>query len=158
MYDIAYYVAYELVYDSICNTQYRASGYAVPSVHRVLGTDMFMPSTWPQTSTSAWRTSCGTAGCSYGSGPAVHLVPCELEASQCQWADNTRPDGGNGSLLYELNRWVWRYGRGQERKDSVLHAMDARAKIIREALTRAGETVKRRRLAARADVPADAAP
>ena len=65
---------------------------------------------------------------------------------------------------------MWRYGRGQERKVSILHAMEARAKIIREAraragetvkrrrlAARAGETVKRRRLAARAGVPADAA-
>ena len=53
------------------------------------------------------------------------------------------------------------YGRGQERKVSVLHSMEAWAKMIRKARARAGETVKRRRLAARAvdaGAAADAAP
>lgn len=65
------------------------------------------------------------------------------------WAADTRPDAGNGSRLYELNLWMWRYGRGQERKVTVLQAMEARARTVREARTRAGETAKRRRLAAR---------
>ena len=43
---------------------------------------------------------------------------------------------------------MWRYGRGQERKVSILDAMEARPKTVRDARARAGETVKRRRLAA----------
>ena len=40
--------------------------------------------------------------------------------------------------LYELNLWMWRYGRGQERKVSVLQAaMEARAKRLRESRARA---------------------
>ena len=46
---------------------------------------------------------------------------------------------------------MWRYGRGQERKVSILDAMEAWAP------TRAGETAKRRRLAATDGAPADAA-
>ena len=46
----------------------------------------------------------------------------------------------------------------QERKDTVLQAMEARARTVLEARARAGETVKRRRLAARDGAPADAAP
>ena len=65
------------------------------------------------------------------------------------WAADTRPDAGNGSRLYELNLWMWRYGRGQERKVTVLQAMEARARTVREARVRAGETAKRRRLASR---------
>ena len=53
---------------------------------------------------------------------------------------------------------MWRYGRVQERRVSILDAMEARARTVREALARAGETVKRRRLAARDGTPADAAP
>ena len=55
----------------------------------------------------------------------------------------------NGSRLYELNLWMWRYGRGQARKVSVAKAimMEARTKRLREARGRAGETVKRRRTA-----------
>ena len=59
--------------------------------------------------------------------------------------------------LYELNLWMWRYGRGQERKVTVLQAMEARARTVREARVRAGETAKRRRLAAREATIADAA-
>ena len=62
-------------------------------------------------------------------------------------AADTRPDSGNGSRLYELNLWMWRYGRGQARKVSVAKAMEARVKRLREARGRAGETVKRRRAA-----------
>ena len=46
---------------------------------------------------------------------------------------------------------MWRYGRGQERKVSILDAKEARARTVRVggvARTRAGETAKRRRLAA----------
>ena len=48
-----------------------------------------------------------------------------------------------------------------ERKVSILvqflDAIEARARTVREARARAGETVKRRRLAARDGAPADAA-
>ena len=53
---------------------------------------------------------------------------------------------------------MWRYGRGQESKVSILDAMEARPKNVREARARADETDKRRRLAARDGAPADAAP
>ena len=69
-----------------------------------------------------------------------------------------RSDAGNGSRLYELNLWMWRYCRGQERKVSILDDIEARARTVREARARAGETVKRRRLASREGAPADAAP
>ena len=45
-----------------------------------------------------------------------------------------------------------------ERKVSILDAMEARARTVREARTRAGETAKRRRPAATDGAPADAAP
>lgn len=63
-------------------------------------------------------------------------------------AADTRQNSGNGSRLYELNVWMWRYGRGQTRKVSVVKAMEARAKRLREARARAGVTAKRRRAAA----------
>ena len=50
--------------------------------------------------------------------------------------------------------WMWRYCRGQERKVSILDAMEALARTVREAQARAGETVKRRRLAATDGAPA----
>ena len=38
----------------------------------------------------------------------------------CQLHADTRPDASNGSRLYELNLWMRRYFRGQERKVSIL--------------------------------------
>jgi hypothetical protein len=70
-------------------------------------------------------------------------------------AADTRSDSGNGSRLYELNLWMWRYGRGQPRKVSVAKAMEARVKRLREARVRAGETVKRRRAASASRAAAD---
>ncbi len=54
----------------------------------------------------------------------------------------------NGSRLSEVNLWMWRYGRGQERNVSVRKCMEARAKRMHEARGRAAQTCKRRRLAA----------
>ena len=53
-------------------------------------------------------------------------------------AADTRPDAGNGSRVYELILWMWRYGRGKERTVSILDAMEARARTVREARARAG--------------------
>ena len=32
---------------------------------------------------------------------------------------DTSPDAGNGSKLFEVSPWMWRYGRGQPRMVSV---------------------------------------
>jgi hypothetical protein len=54
--------------------------------------------------------------------------------------------GGNGSRLYEVNIWMWRYGRGRPR----IEAERIRAERISESRTRAAETRKRRSEAAAA--------
>ena len=61
---------------------------------------------------------------------------------------DTQPDRGNGSRLYEVNLWLWRYGRGQPRTMSIDEAEAARQDRISEARRRAEETKKRRREAA----------
>lgn len=92
----------------------------------------------------------------------VPLIPCFVEGNTCNTiphrfarlgrsvlggaAADSRQDSGNGSRLYELHPWMWRYGRGHERKVSVVQSMEARAKRLRESRVRAGETAKRRRL------------
>ena len=63
-------------------------------------------------------------------------------------AADSRPDKGKGSSLYEVNIWMWRYGTGHQRKVSVLKAVEARVKRLREARARAGEMGKRRCMAA----------
>ncbi len=91
-------------------------------------------------------------------GNKQHTIPYRFrtQRGRAGWAADSRPDSGNGSRLYELNMWMWRYGRGQERTVSVLQAMEVRAKILREARSRAGETVKRRRLVMAGGAESDA--
>lgn len=96
----------------------------------------------------------------------VPLIPCFVagnshptiphsysrQINQTAALADSRNNSGNGSRLYEVNVWMWRYGRGQARKETVLEAMVARAKRVREARARAGETRKRRRTSSHADV------
>ena len=51
----------------------------------------------------------------------------------------------NGSRLYELNHWMWRYGRGQPHKITVEEAEQRRRERLTEARKRAVQTLKRRR-------------
>jgi hypothetical protein len=53
--------------------------------------------------------------------------------------------GGNGSRLYELNTWMWRYGRGQPRRVTVAEAKLQRKARITNARKRAASTLKRSR-------------
>ena len=61
---------------------------------------------------------------------------------------DTQPDRGNGSRLYEVNLWLWRYGRGQPLTMSIDEAEAARQDRISEARRRAEETKKHSREAA----------
>jgi hypothetical protein len=72
----------------------------------------------------------------------VDLFEADGRLFEADGAADTRSDSGNGSRIYKLNLWMWRYGRGQARKVSVAKAMEARVKRLREARVRAGETVK----------------
>ena len=86
---------------------------------------------------------------SFAAGNAHPTIPHSFRGRQLAGGmADTQPNRGNGSRLYEVNLWMWRYGRGQERKVSVRKCMEARAKNMREARGRAAQTRKRRRLAA----------
>ena len=61
---------------------------------------------------------------------------------------NTQRDRGNSSRLYEVNIWMWRYGRGRSRMVSIAEAERIRAEWLSESRTRAAETRKRRSEAA----------
>ncbi len=63
---------------------------------------------------------------------------------------DTQRDRGNGSRLYEVNIWMWRYGRGRPRMVSIADAKRIRAERLSESRTRAAETRKRRSEAAAA--------
>ena len=76
--------------------------------------------------------------------PLHPTLPNSVGNRQGAVAD-TRPNAGNGSRLYELSPWTWRYGRGQPRKVSVAEAEARRRERVSEARQQAAETIKRRR-------------
>jgi hypothetical protein len=57
---------------------------------------------------------------------------------------DTQRDRGNGSRLYEVNIWMWRYGRGRPRMVSIAEAERIRSERVSESRIRAAETRKRR--------------
>ena len=69
-------------------------------------------------------------------------LPHSIGSRQGAVAD-TRPGAGNGSRLYELSPWMWRYGRGQPRKISVAEA-EARRQERTLASRQQAVTLKRR--------------
>ena len=60
-------------------------------------------------------------------------------------SDDSRNGAGNGSRFYEVNIWMWRYGRGQPRRIIVAEAELQRKVAISDASRRAADTMKRRR-------------
>ena len=71
---------------------------------------------------------------------------------QCFIGGNSHPtmqrDRGNGGRLYEVNIWMWHYGR--PRMVSIAEAERIRAERLSESRTRAAETRMRRSEAAAA--------
>jgi hypothetical protein len=63
-------------------------------------------------------------------------------------AADLRPDTGTGSRLFEINMWMWRYGRTFPRQISVDQAVKFRKKRVQESRARGAETLRRRRDAA----------
>ena len=90
------------------------------------------------------------------------LIPCFIGGNRyptiphsfkddCRLGDasaDTQRDRGNGSRLYEVNIWMWRYGRGRSRMVSIAEAERIRSERLRESRLRAAETRKRRSEAA----------
>ena len=70
-------------------------------------------------------------------------LPHSFGSRQGAIAD-TRPGAGNGSRLFELSPWMWRYGRGQPGKVSVAEAEDRRRERTSASRQQAAETLKRR--------------
>jgi hypothetical protein len=50
---------------------------------------------------------------------------------------DTQKDRGNGSRIYEVNLWLWRYGRSQPRTMSIEEAEAVRRDRVSEARSRA---------------------
>ena len=60
---------------------------------------------------------------------------------------DSRPGAGNGSLVYEVNMPLWRFGRPKARSMTVAEAQAKRAERMSAARRQAQETIKRRKAA-----------
>ena len=58
---------------------------------------------------------------------------------------DSRHDRGDGSLLYEVNTWMWKFGRGMKRTVSVAEAQAMRTMASTEAMRKRWDTRKRNR-------------
>ena len=92
----------------------------------------------------------------------VPLIPCYLNgntrntiphkyrgAVPAEAAADSRQDSGTGSRLFEINIWMWRYGRTFPREIAVADSVELRKKRLAESRIRGAATMKRRREAQR---------
>ena len=85
----------------------------------------------------------------YLNGNSVNTIPhCFRGKIPREAAADSRPDSGTGSWLFEINMWMWRYGRTFPRQISVDQAVELRKKRVQESRARGAETLRRRRDAA----------
>jgi hypothetical protein len=88
----------------------------------------------------------------------VPLIPCYLNGNSVnsiphffrgkiprEAAAYSRPDSGTGSRLFEINMWIWRYGRTFPRQISLDKAVELRKKRLQEFRARGAATLRRRR-------------
>ena len=76
-------------------------------------------------------------------GNRTPTLPHSFGNSQGAVAES-RNGAGNGSSLYEVNIWMWGYGRGQPRQVTVAEAELQQKAANSDARRRAANTMKRR--------------
>ena len=79
-----------------------------------------------------------------------------LKASAFQYgiADATAMDGRRGSNVYEVNPWLWQFGRGRPRLGglSVSETKEKSEAVVRAGAKRSQEPLRRSEAARRGDV------
>jgi hypothetical protein len=84
-----------------------------------------------------------------------HLPVSHLKASAFQHgaADAARPEGRRGSNAYEVNTWLWQFGREKERLGglSMSETQDRLKQVVSAGAKRAVETRRRSEAARRGD-------
>ena len=60
-------------------------------------------------------------------------------------AADSREDSGTGSRLFEVNMWMWKYGRSLPRQETVQEAEETRRSRLLESRKKGAATAKRRR-------------
>ena len=84
----------------------------------------------------------------YLNGNTHNTIPHKYRgAIPAEAAADSRPDSGTGSRLFEVNVWMWRYGRTFPREISVADTIKLRKKRLAESRIRAAATMQRRRVA-----------
>ena len=82
----------------------------------------------------------------YLNGNASNTIPYRYRgAVPAEAAADSRPDNGTGSRLFEINIWMWRYGRTFPREVTVADAVAMRKERVQESRRRAAATMERRR-------------
>ena len=82
-----------------------------------------------------------------------HLRHLRASAFPHGAADAAKPDGRRGSNAYEVNTWLWQFGRGRERLGglSVSETEDRREQVVSAGAKQGQETRRRREAARRGD-------
>ncbi len=80
------------------------------------------------------------------SGNSHPTIPHSFRNDLClgNASADTQRDRGNSSRLYEVNIWMWSYGRGRARMVSIAEAVSFWAERLSETWFWAAETWKRR--------------
>jgi hypothetical protein len=66
-------------------------------------------------------------------GNTVNTIPYSCRSQIPRGAaTDSRPDSGTGSRLFEVNIWMWQYGRSFRRKFSVEEAVAMQKKRVQE--------------------------
>ena len=88
-------------------------------------------------------------------GPTIPHKLWHLKASAFQYgiADAAAVDGRRGSNVYEVNPWLWQFGRGRPGLGglSVSETEERREAVVRAGAKRSQETRRRREAARRGD-------
>jgi hypothetical protein len=80
---------------------------------------------------------CYLNGNTHNTIPYKYRIAVPLEASA-----DSRPDSGTGSLLFEINIWMWRYGRTSPREFSVADAVVMRKQRVQESRAQGAATLE----------------
>ena len=79
-------------------------------------------------------------------GQAVNTIPYPYRGRDLRGATtDSRAGAGNGATLWEVNIWMWRYGRSLPRTTTIEEAAARRAARLRDSRKQAATTKKRRR-------------
>ena len=78
----------------------------------------------------------------------MYRIPDGSQIPRGAAAADTRPDNGTGSRLFEINIWMWKYGRPFPRKYFVEEAVAFRKKRVQESRAKGATKLQRRRKAA----------